>query len=195
MNGRRAPVSGVILAGGRGLRMGGRDKGLIRYNGAALVESVIAQLAPQVDELIITANRNLAAYERFGCAVHRDVVAGYQGPLAGMLTGLEHARHARMVCVPCDTQALPVQYVARLLRAVSRGDCQAAYAHDGNRAHPVFALLQRDCRDGLSRYLSGGGRRVEAWLQQIAAQAVVFPELRDGIANINGPDDLAGLPP
>jgi len=195
MTGRRAPVSGVILAGGRGLRMGGRDKGLIRYNGAYLVESVIARLAPQVDELIIIANRNIVAYGRFGYPVYPDAVAGYLGPLAGMLTGLEQARQECVVFAPCDTTALPDRYVTRLLGAVSCSDCTAAYAHDGSRAHPVHALLRRKCRDGLSRYLSGGGRKVEDWLQQNAAQTVVFPELRDGIANINTPDDLDGLPP
>jgi molybdenum cofactor guanylyltransferase len=193
MSGSSRHISAVILAGGRGRRMGGHDKGLLEHNGITLVESIIAALAPQVDELLINANRNVARYAQLGYPVQPDSLPGYAGPLAGMLTGLEHARHALVVFVPCDTPALPDRYVARLLRAVTSGDCAAAYAHDGDRAHPVYALLQRECHAGLHRHLSGGGRKVEDWLQRIAAQAVEFPELRNDIANINEPGDLAGL--
>jgi len=193
MSGLARPVSGVILAGGRGRRMGGQDKGLLEHNGVTLVESIIAALAPQVDDLLINANRNIGRYAQLGYPVQPDSLPGYAGPLAGMLTGLEHARHDCVVFVPCDTPALPVRYVARLLRAVPSGGCTAAFAHDGRRAHPVYALLQRGCRAGLNRYLSAGGRKAEDWLQWIAARAVDFPELRSDIVNINAPDDLAGL--
>jgi molybdopterin-guanine dinucleotide biosynthesis protein A len=186
-------ITGVILAGGRGRRLGGLDKGLIEINGRTLIESICAALAPQVDELLINANRNLARYAQFGYPVHADVLPDFAGPLAGMLTGLERAQHATVVYVPCDTPALPAQLVARLRQAVTADDCLAAYAHDGLRAHPVYALLQRDCRADLRSYLDAGGRKVEDWLARVAARPVDFPELRHAIANINVPEDLTGL--
>lgn len=186
-------ITGVILAGGRGRRMGGQDKGLIELRGRTLIESILSALAPQVDELLISANRHLARYAQFGYPVHADVLPDFAGPLAGMLTGLEQAQHATVVFVPCDTPALPAQLVTRLLQGVMAGDCLAAYAHDGMRAHPVYALLQRDCRADLRSYLATGGRKVEDWLLRVAAQPVDFPELQHDMANINVPDDLAGL--
>jgi molybdopterin-guanine dinucleotide biosynthesis protein A len=192
MNVPAPSISGVILAGGLGRRLGGQDKGLIEVRGSTLVESLVEALAPQVDELVINANRNIARYAQFGCPVYPDCLPGYLGPLAGMLTGLEQARHDQVVYVPCDTPALPPHYVTRMSSALQHGPYRAVFAHDGQRAHPVYALLRRDCRDDLRRFLAAGGRRLGDWLRQLDAQAVVFPGL-DGIANINAPGDLALL--
>lgn len=186
-------ITGIILAGGRGRRLGGQDKGLIETRGGTLVEGLLGELAPQVDELLVNANRNIPRYVQFGYPVHGDIMPGYAGPLAGMLTALVHARHEWVVCVPCDTPALPQDYVPRMWEALARGGGRAVYAHDGRRAHPVYVLLHRHCSAGLQRYLAGGARRVEDWLRGVGAVPAAFPELHDGIANINEPADLAVL--
>jgi molybdopterin-guanine dinucleotide biosynthesis protein A len=180
----------VILAGGRGSRLGGQDKGLIELHGRTLVEHLIATLVPQVDELRIIANRNLVRYARYGHPVHADSLPGFAGPLAGMLTGLQQAQHEHVVFVPCDTTALPARLVERLLQALTDSRSVAVYAHDGVRAQPVYALLQRKQAGDMRAFLDTGGRKVEDWLQRSGAIPVTFPELRDDIININEPDDL-----
>ncbi|MGB5538806.1 MAG: molybdenum cofactor guanylyltransferase MobA [Gammaproteobacteria bacterium] len=190
MTGQSLPVSGVILAGGRGLRMGGKDKGLIPYGGMTLVESVIGMLAPQVSDLVINANRNIDAYARFGYPVHADVVDGYHGPLVGMLTGLSLASHEYTVFAPCDAVALPEDLVARFRSAMQASGSLACYAHDGARAHPVHALLHRSCLGSLLDYLEAGERSVMPWMQQVGARQVDFSDCRQDFRNINQPADL-----
>jgi molybdopterin-guanine dinucleotide biosynthesis protein A len=127
MSQARPPVTGVILAGGRGRRMGGQDKGLIERHGRALVGSVLKQLAPQVDEVIINANRNTGRYARFGYPVITDVLPDYPGPLAGMLTGLLYAANEHAVFVPCDTWLLPECLVERLWKGMQETDSPAVF--------------------------------------------------------------------
>ncbi len=190
MSQARAPVTGVILAGGKGRRMGGQDKGLIERQGRTLVESVLEQLVPQVDELIINANRNTDRYAQFDYPVITDVLPDYPGPLAGMLTGLLYAANEHVVFVPCDTWLLPDRLVERLWHGMQETDSAAVFAHDGERAHPVYAMLQRSCRESLQGYLESGQRRVEEWLQQLVASPVDFSGDRQAFANVNQPCDL-----
>jgi molybdopterin-guanine dinucleotide biosynthesis protein A len=190
MNLVRPPVTGVILAGGRGRRMGGQDKGLIERHGRTLVESVLEQLVPQVDELIINANRNTDRYAQFDYPVITDVLPDYPGPLAGMLTGLLYAANEYVVFVPCDTWLLPDRLVERLWQGMQAAGSPAVFAHDGERAHPVFALLQRSCQVSLQTYMEGGHRKAEVWLKQAGATPVDFSDDRPAFANINLPTDL-----
>src|SRR5947199_3145619 len=124
----RQDITGLILAGGRGSRMGGVDKGLQNHRGVPLALHALMRLAPQVGELMINANRNLAAYESFGVPVWPDSLADYAGPLAGFLTGLEHCETPYMVTVPCDTPLFPQDLVARLAEALEREDAEIAIA-------------------------------------------------------------------
>lgn len=172
-------VTGVILAGGRGSRMGGVDKGLQNFNGIPLALATMLRLQPQVGELMINANRNLAAYESFGVPVWHDAIPDYAGPLAGFLTGLEQCGTPWLVTVPCDTPLFPDDLVARLLHAAEEQDAEIAMAaapeEDGQlRPQPVFSLLRVDLLESLVRFTQAGGRKIDAWTAQHKTAIVPF---------------------
>jgi molybdopterin-guanine dinucleotide biosynthesis protein A len=172
-------ITGLVLAGGRGSRMGGADKGLQNFNGIPLALHTLMRLQPQVGELMVNANRNLAAYEAFGAPVWPDVLADYAGPLAGFLTGLERCETQWLVTVPCDTPLFPQDLVARLAQAAGRDDAEIAMAaareEDGQlRPQPVFCLLRVDLLESLVRFTHGGGRKIDAWTAQHRTALVAF---------------------
>jgi molybdopterin-guanine dinucleotide biosynthesis protein A len=172
-------ITGLVLAGGRGSRMGGADKGLQNFNGIPLALHTLMRLQPQVGELMVNANRNLAAYEAFGAPVWPDVLADYAGPLAGFLTGLERCETQWLVIVPCDTPLFPHDLVARLAQAAGRDDAEIAMAaareEDGQlRPQPVFCLLRVDLLESLVRFTHGGGRKIDAWTAQHRTALVAF---------------------
>ena len=172
-------VTGLILAGGRGSRMGGVDKGLQNFNGIPLALHTLLRLQPQVGELMINANRNLGAYEAFGVPVWPDVLADYAGPLAGFLTGLERCETRWLMTVPCDTPLFPLDLVERLLRAARERDAEIAMAaapeEDGQlHPQPVFSLLRVELLESLVRFTQGGGRKVDAWTAQHKTAMVRF---------------------
>jgi molybdopterin-guanine dinucleotide biosynthesis protein A len=184
-------VTGVILAGGRGSRMGGADKGLQNFRGMPLAMYTLLRLGPQVGEVMVNANRNLAAYESFGVPVWPDVISDYAGPLAGFLTGMERCETSYMVTVPCDTPLFPQDLVARLAEAMDREDADIAMAaareeDPGSesgagsqvRAQPVFSLLRRELMESLVRFTHGGGRKIDAWTAQ--HKTVLVPFDREG---------------
>jgi molybdopterin-guanine dinucleotide biosynthesis protein A len=176
-------ITGVILAGGRGSRMGGADKGLQAFRGMPLALHTLLRLGPQVGEAMVNANRNLAAYESFGVPVWPDAEADYAGPLAGFLVGLERCETACLVTVPCDTPLFPPDLVARLAEALEREGADIAMAaareEDGQlRAQPVFSLLRRELLESLVRFTHGGGRKIDAWTAQ--HQTVLVPFDRPG---------------
>src|SRR5437763_3819411 len=182
-------VTGVILAGGRGSRMGGADKGLQNFRGMPMAMFTLLRLAPQVGEVMINANRNLAAYESFGVPVWPDSLSDYPGPLAGFLTGLEHCETPYMVTVPCDTPLFPQDLVARLAEALEREDAEIAMAaareEDGEvRAQPVFSLLKRELMESLVDFTHGGGRKIDAWTAQHRTVLVPF-EANEAFFNAN----------
>jgi molybdopterin-guanine dinucleotide biosynthesis protein A len=163
-------ITGVILAGGRGSRMGGVDKGLQNFNGVPLALHTQLRLSPQVGELLINANRNLAAYESFGVPVWPDAASlgDFAGPLAGFLTGLERCETAFMMTVPCDTPLFPHDLVVRLAAALETEDADIAMAaareEDGQlRAQPVFCLMRAELLESVVRFTHGGGRKIDAW--------------------------------
>jgi len=191
-------VTGVILAGGRGSRMGGVDKGLQNFRGMPMAMGTLMRLAPQVGEVMINANRNLSAYESFGVPVWPDSLADYAGPLAGFLTALEHCETPFLATVPCDTPLFPQDLVARLAEALEREDAEIAMAaareEDGQfRAQPVFSLLRRELMESLVRFTHEGGRKIDAWTAQHRTVLVPFDRAGDDPAAFSNANTLAEL--
>jgi molybdopterin-guanine dinucleotide biosynthesis protein A len=180
----RNDVTGLILAGGRGSRMGGVDKGLQNFRGMPLALQTLMRLAPQVGEVMINANRNLSAYESFGAPVWPDSLPDYAGPLAGFLTGLERCETEWLLTVPCDTPLFPHDLVARLAEAADREGAEIAMAaareEDGQlRTQPVFCLLRRDLMESLVRFTQEGGRKIDAWTSRHKTVVVPFDRAGD----------------
>lgn len=185
----QAPISAIILAGGAGRRMGGQDKGLLELAGQPLVRHVLARIQPQVDEILISANRNLDDYCALGHRVVTDASAGFQGPLAGVLAGLKAAQHAWVLSVPCDSPALPLDLVRQLAAPLLAGDAEIAVASAGGRHHPAIMMCARRLADDLERYLAEGGRAVYTWQSRHCTAVVEFADTA-AFANINQPEDL-----
>jgi molybdopterin-guanine dinucleotide biosynthesis protein A len=188
-------ITGVVLAGGQGSRMGGVDKGLQEFRGKPMVAHALERLQPQVDEILINANRNAEAYARFGHRVIADEIEGFAGPLAGFERGLAYASGDLVVTVPCDSPFLPRDLVARLREALERNDAQVAVAKTGDQAHPVFCLMRRDVHESLRQFLASGQRKIDRWYPQLRATLVAFDDEADAFMNINTREELAGLEP
>jgi molybdopterin-guanine dinucleotide biosynthesis protein A len=191
-------ITGVVLAGGRGSRMGGVDKGLQTFRGMPLALHTLLRLGPQVGEAMVNANRNLSAYESFGVPVWPDASADYAGPLAGFLVGLERCETAYLVTVPCDTPLFPSDLVARLTEAMEREGADIAMAaareEDGQlRPQPVFSLLRHELMESLVRFTHGGGRKIDAWTAQHKTVLVPFDRPEDEPAAFFNANTLADL--
>ncbi len=184
-------ITGIVLAGGMGRRMGGVDKGLVALDGHAMVEHVLARLAPQVGALLINANQNLDRYAAFGYPVVPDDVGGFAGPLAGLHAGMTRATTPYVATAPCDSPFLPRDLVMRLAAALSGEHAQLAVAQTFAQPHPVFALVDCAVLPHLVAYLSGGGRKIDAWYATLAVVAVPFDDDADAFRNINTADELA----
>jgi molybdenum cofactor guanylyltransferase len=182
-------VSGIVLAGGLGRRMGGVDKGLQALRGKPMVQWVLERLAPQVDDIVINANQNLERYRAFGRRVVADEIGGFAGPLAGLHAGLKAVQHPLAVTVPCDSPFLPADLVSRLRDAMGENDL--AVAKTGAQPHPVFALVKRHCREGLEAFLAQGGRKIDAWYASLKVVEVAFDDEADAFRNINTREELA----
>ncbi|HEX4762930.1 MAG TPA: molybdenum cofactor guanylyltransferase MobA [Usitatibacter sp.] len=186
-------VSGVVLAGGQGSRMGGVDKGLQPFRGKPMVAHVVERLAPQVDELLINANRNPGDYARFGHRVIADEIPGFAGPLAGFERGLAHASGELVVTVPCDSPFLPADLVARLRAGLESGGAQLAVARTGEQEHPVFCLMRREVLASLQRFLGSGQRKIDRWYGELRVARVAFDDEADAFLNINTREELSNL--
>jgi molybdopterin molybdotransferase len=193
-----ASISGLVLAGGRGTRMGTVDKGLQPFGGSTMVAQVLARLRPQVASVAINANQNLEAYGAFGVPVWPDDTPGFAGPLAGLETGLRRCDSAYLLAVPCDSPFLPGDLAARLLAGLQEAGADLALAvteENGLRQpHPVFCLVKTDKAEVLSRYLAAGGRRMDGWYPQIKVVEVLFEDA-EAFRNINTRDELQALDP
>ena len=187
----RESVTGVVLAGGQGRRMGGVDKGLVELDGRPLVAWVLERLAPQVGPLLVNANQNAARYAAFGHPVIGDAVGGFAGPLAGLHAALAAARTTWVVTVPCDSPFLPHDLVARLAGAAHSAEASLAVARTFDQPHPVFALVRADVAPHLSAFLEGGGRKIDAWYATLAVVEVAFDDEADAFRNINTAAELA----
>ena len=189
-------ITGLILAGGRGSRMGGVDKGLQNHRGTPLAMHVLMRLAPQVGTLMINANRNLGAYESMGVPVWPDSLADYAGPLAGFLTGLEHCETPYLATVPCDSPLFPDDLVARLAQALFEADAEIAMAATREagalQVQPVFCLMKAGLIESLVRFTQGGQRKIDKWTAQHRCVEVPFDDAQ-AFANANTPDELQAL--
>jgi len=190
-------ISGLVLAGGRGSRMGNVDKGLQPFGGATMVEQVLARLRAQVGPLAISANRNLDTYRALGVMVLPDELPDYPGPLAGLAAGLAQCATPFLLAVPCDSPFLPPDLAARLLAALLDNEADVAYAatqEPGMRVqpHPVFCLVRAARLPELLAYLAEGGRRVDGWHRDLKSVEVLFDD-SDAFRNINTLDELRSM--
>ncbi|HEV7618639.1 MAG TPA: molybdenum cofactor guanylyltransferase MobA [Burkholderiaceae bacterium] len=189
-------ITGVILAGGRGSRMGGVDKGLQPFRGAPMALHVMMRLQPQVSALMINANQNLAPYEAFGIPVWPDELQGFAGPLAGLQTALNHCETEYLVTAPCDSPFLPSDLVARLGKALVTQNADLAVAvtgeGDARQAHPVFCLMKSSLLPHLTLFLQDGGRKIDAWYASLAMAETHFAN-EDAFQNINTLEELRKL--
>ena len=181
-------VTGIVLAGGQGRRMGGVDKGLQLLHGKPMIAAVLARLAPQVDEILINANQNLEIYSGFGYRLVPDAIGDFAGPLAGLHAGLGAARTELVLTVPCDSPFLPLDLLVRLLRNLEGKDL--AVARTGDQPHPVFALVRTAVRKNLESFLAGGGRKIDAWYATLEVVEVRFDDEAAAFRNINTREEL-----
>jgi molybdopterin-guanine dinucleotide biosynthesis protein A len=194
-------ITGLLLAGGRGMRMGGVDKGLQMLHGKPLAEHVIGRLAPQTGALLISANRNAQRYAELGAPFNARVIGDplpdFPGPLAGLLAGLNAARTDYLLSAPCDTPALPVDLAAQLADALAAAQADiatvvTANAHGETSLHPVFALLRTSLAADLAAWLAAGERKVRAWYARHKTVEVAFADER-AFYNVNSLQELADL--
>lgn len=191
-------ISSIILSGGRATRMGGVDKGLVQLQHKPLVQHVIERLSPQVDEIIINANREIMQYQNLGYPVLQDETADFVGqtfigPLAGFSLGLQHAKHEYLLTVPCDSPLLPLDLMHRLHSSLLNHNADVAVATSDGNAHPVFCLCKKSVLPSLTNYLQQGGRKVSAWQKSLNYIEVDFSDNAEAFINLNTPAELAAL--
>jgi len=186
-------ITGVVLAGGQGRRMGGRDKGLVTLAGRLMIEHVITRLEPQVGSLVISANRNIEAYRALGFPVVSDADSGFLGPLAGFLAAMRMADTPFILTSPCDTPLVCVDLAERLWRGLTEADAEIAVPHDGSYLQTVFALISTSLADSLENYLSEGGRKIDRWYETRRMATVDFSDARDTFINVNDADQHAEM--
>lgn len=184
----RETVTGVILAGGRGSRMGGEDKGLMLWQNKPLYQHVLQRLQPQVTTVWINANRNIEVYQQSGLPVISDTLTDFPGPLAGMLAALQQAETEWIVFTSCDTPLLPDNLVQHLWR--HKGAASVVWACTEERDHPTLALLHRSLAGSLQHYLDSGDRKLMLFLQQAGGQGILFDQAEAAFRNFNHLDDL-----
>ena len=186
-------ISGVILAGGMGRRMGGADKGLIKFLGRPMIEHVAERLKPQVGEILINANRELQHYANLGYPVIEDEIGGFAGPLAGLHKAMQVAAYPYVLTVPCDSPLLPHNLVERLMNGLIERDADLAVAKTGMQAHPVFCLCRKALLPNLEAFLKDGGRKIDTWYSTLEVAEVQFSDNVKAFANVNTPEELVWL--
>lgn len=189
----RETITGVILAGGAGRRMGGLDKGLLDFAGRPLVEWVIEALMPQVGALMISANRNIETYARYGFGVVQDAAPGFQGPLAGILSAMRAAQTPWILTLPCDGPTPAPDLARRLSKALMDQRAELAVATDGRRRHAVHALLPTGLAADLASFLTSGERKVERWQDRHTVALADFSDCPDAFLNLNAAKEARAL--
>jgi molybdenum cofactor guanylyltransferase len=185
-------VTGLVLAGGMGRRMDSRDKGLVEFRGLPMAQHAITRLLPQVNALLINANRNIETYAAFGHRVVSDDVGGFAGPLAGLHAGMKACVTPLIVTVPCDSPFSPTDLVERLLDAMKRETSEISVASTNGQLQPVFALYKTSLLPSLEQFLTDGGRKIDKWYEQHKTVAVEFED-EHAFANINTVAELSAL--
>lgn len=187
----RRDITAVVLAGGRGRRMGHAPKALLPLAGRPMIAHVLQRLSPQVAHVFINANDHQDRYGELGPELVQDEAAGYQGPLAGILAALKRCPTAYLLTVPCDAPFVPEDLARRLTQALTEAHAAVACVHDGRRLQPLFALIRRDCAADLEAFLQQGERRVALWLDRLQPALADYSDQPDAFQNINTPDELA----
>ncbi|MCO7243895.1 molybdenum cofactor guanylyltransferase MobA [Halomonas sp. Ps84H-12] len=188
-------LTGMILAGGEGRRMGGRDKGLEPFADLPLVAHTVKRFDGHVHELMINANRNSDAYALFADRVIEDAEGGFKGPLMGIYSGLRAAQTPWLLVAPCDSPALPHNLVARMVAGITQAGVEhdIAVAFDGERLHPVVALLRTSLADDLAATLAEGERKIDRWYARHAWCRVDMSDCPEAFANLNTEEEKARL--
>ncbi len=186
-------ITGLILAGGRGSRMGSVDKGLQFFKSKPMVAHVLTRIQPQVDEILINANRSIAEYAAFGHRVIPDAIDGFAGPLAGLHIGMTHAAHPLVATVPCDSPFLPLDLIARLSAAMQKSNADLAVAKTFDQPHPVFCLVKTSLAPHLQAFLESGQRKIDKWTATLKIVEVQFDDEEAAFSNINTIDELKSL--
>ncbi len=191
-------ITCVILAGGRGQRMQGKDKGLIEINGQPIIEQILAQIEGQCDSIIINANRHLEQYQKYGYRVITDQLSDYQGPLAGIHTAMLATTTDYLITLPCDGIKIMPDYVERMWQIAIDNKSIATQssvvvAHDGQRHQPVYALMPVTLHGSLQDYLDSGERKIDRWYQQHNMVFADFSDSPECFINLNRPEDLNDL--
>ena len=178
-------ITGLILAGGRARRMGGVDKGLVILGGKPLVAHVVQRLAPQVEQIIISANRNLSEYRNWADTVVKDSIGVYDGPLAGMASGIEVSTTDYVLTTPCDSPLLALDLANRMYGELTSTKAKVAVATDGKRLQPVFMLIHRSLLTSMVAFLQSGERKIDKWFDQHKVTVVDFSDEPETFININ----------
>jgi len=190
MSDARTDVTGLVLAGGMGRRMNGVDKGLVMLQQQQMIGWVIDTLKPNVSEVIINANRNMADYEQFAVRVVKDSIDGFQGPLAGFEAGLSVATTQWVYTCPCDSPKQSPHLLPHMFQSVIENDAEIGVAFDGERTHPVFSLVRTDLLQSLRTYLESGERKIDRWFDQHKLLTVDCSEYAASFVNINTTEEL-----
>lgn len=186
-------ISAIILAGGRATRMNGLDKGLVCLQKKPLVQYVIERITPQVDEVLLNANREIAQYETFNLPILQDGNSDFMGPLAGFNLGLTHCKHDFLLSLPCDSPLIPHDLASQLMKALIEQDADIAVAKSGGYAHPVFSLMKKSVLPSLTNYLEQGERKVSTWQKSLNYIEVEFDDCDDAFVNVNTFEELEAL--
>lgn len=185
-------ITALILAGGQATRMGGADKGLIECAGRPMIEHVLARISPCVDAVLISANRNLDRYRRYGHPVIADATTDFPGPLAGIARGLELCATHWLWVLPCDAPLVDAHLLERLLQVCRGEHVLAGVPIENSQMQPTFALLRRDALPSLQDYLAEGQRAAHAWLKRLSPARVDCDDHPEWFVNLNTPEELAG---
>lgn len=181
-------ITAVILAGGKGSRLGGIDKGLLKLKNSPLVQHLINRIQPQVSNIVLSANRNLETYKDFGLPVYEDEFSDYAGPLAGILKALQQCQNEWLLTVPADSPFIPKDLALRLSQNIQEN--KIAIPHDGEHLQPTFALIHKSLEPSLNSFLQSGERKARVWMHQQPHTIVDFSDQADAFININTKDEL-----
>jgi molybdenum cofactor guanylyltransferase len=183
-------TTAIILAGGKGRRMNESNKGLMLFGKKPLIAHVIARIKPQVADILISANAEIAQYQSFGYPVISDQLMEFQGPLAGIESALKSARTKYAVVLPCDSPFIPMDFVQRMARDYVASKADVVIVHDGKRTQPLFMFLPVELKHSLEKSLRQGVRKVYSWLEGLKIHAIDYSDQTEAFININTPNDL-----
>ena len=182
-------ISAVILAGGKGSRMGGKDKGLIEFRGLALIAHVVNVVKIRVNQIFISANRSLDDYSKYGKVIVDDL-EDYQGPLAGISKALKVCSSNYLLVLPCDSPMIDLTLIDALIERMESSESDICVAHDGTIMHATFALMKSNLNESLDKFLDDGGRKMALWYRQQYTERVDLSSHLELLTNLNNPEDF-----